>query len=161
VIHWKRKEVEARRAIEDRGYTVHDANILFRENCPNIDLVAFTKSGALYIQVKSSENPARRDCVVIDGSPWTEAQLHAGAPIFNKHDAFRAHYVLILDTPKQGDTNIYIAPPSQLEDLARRWALTFAARPKKDGTKRSIGFRKELTRTELEPWRNAWHLFPP
>ena len=46
------------------------------ENCPNIDLVVCAQNGASYVQVKSSENPAGADSVIIDGFPWTEAQLH-------------------------------------------------------------------------------------
>ena len=33
-----------------------------------------------------------------------------------------------------------------------------AAKQKKDGQPRSIAFRKELSRTMLKPWKNAWHL---
>ena len=158
---WKEKEREARRAIEDHGFAVQDANVLFRENCPNIDLVVFGKTTAFYVQVKSSENPASKDSVVIDGSPWTEAQLRGGAPIFNKHgDAshYEASLIVILDRKKDGVTNFYIAPPKKLEELVRAKALTFADKPKRDGTPRSIKFRKETSRKALEPWRDAWHL---
>ena len=67
--NWKSKEIQARRAIEDRGFRVHDANIVFGENCQNIDLIVYSKDMAQYVQVKSSENPASKDGVVIDGSP--------------------------------------------------------------------------------------------
>jgi hypothetical protein len=46
---WQSKEVQARRAIEDQGFVVHDANVLFRANCPNIDLVVFGKNAATYV----------------------------------------------------------------------------------------------------------------
>ena len=52
---WQTKEVQARRAIEDQGFVAHDANVLFRANCPNIDLVVFGKDAATYVQVKSSQ----------------------------------------------------------------------------------------------------------
>ena len=35
----KESEIIAKRAIEDLGFDVHDANIVFRANCPNIDLI--------------------------------------------------------------------------------------------------------------------------
>ena len=39
---YKQAEVEARRAIEDQcKLIVHDANIVLRANCPNIDLIVF------------------------------------------------------------------------------------------------------------------------
>jgi hypothetical protein len=56
--NWQDKEKEVRRAIEDHGFAVHDANVLFRANCPNIDLVVFEKTKAVDVQVKSSEVPA-------------------------------------------------------------------------------------------------------
>jgi hypothetical protein len=59
---------------------------------------------------------------------------------------------------KIGETDFYIAPPEQLETLVRHRALELAARPKRDGTQRSIGFRKELPRQVFQQWRNAWHL---
>lgn len=155
---WKAKEVQARRAIEDRGFRVHDANIVFSENCQNIDLIVYSKDTAQYIQVKSSETPASKDGVVIDGSPWTEAQLYNGAPIFNKHDHFRAKLVVIVDKLKSGETNFYIAPPADLEALVREQALEFAKRLKRDNTPRSIKFRKELPRAVLARWQSAWHL---
>ncbi len=157
--NWQEKEKEARRAIEDQGFIVHDANVLFRANCPNIDLVVFGKKRAVYVQVKSSETPASKNGVVIDGSPWTEAQLYQGAPIFNRHaDQYEAALVLIVDKAKDGKTNFYIAPPKDLEEFVRPQGVHFANLPKKDGSRRSIGFRKELTREDLTPWMNAWHL---
>ena len=157
--NWRAKEIQARRAIEDRGFVVHDANIIFRQNCPNIDLVVYAQTSASYVQVKSSKNPAGADSVVIDGSPWTEKQLYGGAPIFNKHDHLRCNLVVILDTLKTGETHFYIAPPKDLEKLVRPRARKHAKRPKRDGTKRSIAFRKELPRALLMQWREAWHLF--
>lgn len=156
--NWKAKEKQARRAIEDRGFIVHDANIVFGENCPNIDLIIYSKYMAQYIQVKSSEFPASKNSVVIDGSPWTHAQLREGAPVFNKHDSFQAKLVVIVDKTKSGETNFYIVPPADLEVLVRARGLEFANRPKRDNTPRSINFRKELPRDVLAPWQNAWHL---
>jgi Holliday junction resolvase-like predicted endonuclease len=156
---WKDSETQARRAIEDQGFEVQDANILFRANCPNIDLVVFGEKKAIYVQVKSSETPAVKDGVVISGSPWTEAQLYHGAPIFNRHaDQYEAALILIVDKAKDGSTNFYIAPSKDLEDLVRPWAVAWANRPKRDGSRRSINFRKEATREALAPWLNAWHL---
>jgi Holliday junction resolvase-like predicted endonuclease len=156
--NWKSKETQARREIEANGFAVLDANIVFRANCPNIDLIVFAKTEAFYVQVKSSEKPAGKDSVVIDGSPWTEAQLQ-GAAIFNKHDDYKASLVIIVDRLKTGETNYYIAPPATLEELVRGPAKEFASRPKRDGTRRSIDFRKELPRKVLKQWHNAWHLF--
>lgn len=156
--NWKTKEIQARRAIEDRGFRVHNANIVFGENCQNIDLIVYSKYIAQYIQVKSSEVPATKNGVVIDGSPWTDAQLYDNAPIFNKHDHFQAKLVLIVDKLKSGETNFYIAPPADLETLVRVRGIEFAKRPKRDGTPRSINFRKELPRDVLSTWHNAWHL---
>lgn len=150
------KEVEARRAIEDQGFVVHDANVLFRANCPNIDLVVFGKDAATYLQVKSSEKPAGSDTVIIDGSPWTEDQLRNDGRIFNKHDGFEASLIVIVASTKTGETEYFIAPPAELEKLLVPAARGFAGRPKRDGTQRSIGFRKELPRELLKPWLNAW-----
>ena len=80
-------------------------------------------------------------------------------PIFNKHDHLRCNLVVILDTLKTGETHFYIAPPKDLEKLVRPRARKHAKRPKRDGTKRSIAFRKELPRALLVQWRDAWHLF--
>ena len=70
---WQSKEVQARRAIEDQGFVAHDANVLFRANCPDIDLVVFGKTAATYVQVKASQKPAGSDTVIVDGSPWTDS----------------------------------------------------------------------------------------
>src|SRR4249919_1927634 len=107
--NWRVKEIQARRAIEDHGYVVHDANIIFGENCPNIDLVVYARDGASYVQVKSSKNPAGANSVIIDGSTWTHEQLYDGAPIFNKHDHFRCRLVVIVDALKTGENDFYIA----------------------------------------------------
>jgi Holliday junction resolvase-like predicted endonuclease len=157
--NWRAKEVQARRAIEDHGFVVHDANIIFRQNCPNIDLVVYAQACAFYVQVKSSKKPAGANSVIIDGSPWTSEQLYDGAPIFNKHDHLRCNLVVILDTLKTGETHFYIAPPKELEKLVRPLARKLAKRPKRDGSERSIRFRKELPRALLTQWREAWHLF--
>jgi hypothetical protein len=159
--NWQDSEKEARNAIERIGLTVFDANVLFRANCPNIDLVVFGKTRAVYIQVKSSEIPATKGDVTIDGSPWTHAQLYEDAPIFNKHSNpgdYKASFVVLVDRQMSGQTNFYVAPPRDLENLARERAKVFADRPKKDGSRRSIRFRKELSREALAPWRDAWHL---
>ncbi len=156
--NWQIKEKVAKRAIEDNGFVVHDANIIFGVNCPNIDLVVYAQNGASYVQVKSSKNPAGADCVIVDGSTWTKEQLHH-LPIFNKHDHFRCSLVVIVDTLRTGETDFYIAPPGDLEKLLRRRGRKLAARPKRDGTARSINFRKELPRSVLRKWRQAWRLF--
>jgi hypothetical protein len=155
---WHNKEIYAQRAIEDQGFTVHNANIVFRANCPNIDLIVFAKAGAVYIQVKSSSNPAGKDHVVIDGSPWTEDQLSGSSPIFNKREGFNASLIVIVDSQATGKIEYYIAPPLELEKLLLPIGRAYADRPKKDGTRRKM-FRKELPREVLEPWRNAWQLF--
>jgi hypothetical protein len=156
---WHSKEIEARRAIEDCGFSVQDANVLFGMNCPNIDLVVFAKTSAAYVQVKSSENPAGNDHVVIDGSPWTEDQLYNCAPIFNKkQNYYQASLIVIVDKLQTGETDFYIAQPSTLEQMVRERALKFADHPKRDGMRRSIKFRKELPRNALTEWRRAWHL---
>ena len=154
---WHSKEIYSQRAIEDQGFSVHNANIVFRANCPNIDLIIFAKAAASYVQVKSSLNPAGADTVIIDGSPWTVDQLRNGAPIFNKHDGFKASLIFLLDTQKTGETVYYIVPPEELEQLWRPLAQAYADRPKRDGGVRKP-FRKELPRQSLLPWRDAWHL---
>jgi hypothetical protein len=154
--NWQSKEVQARRAIEDQGFVAHDANVLFRANCPNIDLVVFGKNAATYVQVKSSEKPAGSDAVIVDGSPWTEDQLRNGGSIFNKHDGFRASLIVIVATIKTGEIEYYIASPTELEQLLLPRARALADHPKKDGKPRSIAFRKELPRGDLKPWLNAW-----
>jgi hypothetical protein len=164
--HWQVKEVEARRALEVQGFLVHDANAIFKKNCPNIDLVVYSRTSATYVQVKSSMKPATANSVIVDGSVWTEEQLKNNGPIFNKHDYLRCSLVVLVDTLKTGETDFYVAPPEELEKLVRPPALKLMARPKKDGTVRSIRFRKELPRSLLSPWRQAWHLlgtppFPP
>ena len=144
---WHNKEIRARRAAEDRGFVACDANVLFRANCPNIDLIVFAKNAASYVQVKSSQNPAASDTVVIDGSPWTHDQLRNGAPIFNKHDGFKASLILVVDTRKTGETEYYIAPPEELERLVLPLARAFADRPKRDGT--ALCVPKSLNRNEV------------
>jgi hypothetical protein len=111
-----------------------------------------------YVQVKSSEKPASKDHVTISGAPWTEGELYHGAPIFNKHDRWKAGMVIILDRVSPERTDYYIAPPDALERLVRPLAELHAAKPKKDGQPRSIAFRKELPRAMLKQWKDAWHL---
>jgi hypothetical protein len=156
--NWKSSETQAKRAIEDRGFDVLDANVVFRANCPNIDLIVFAKTQAIYIQVKSSEKPAAKDSVIVDGSPWSEAQLREGAAIYNKHDHYHASLIIVVDRVKTGETNFYVVPPETLEELVREPALLLAGRPKRDGTQRSINFRKEVRRDVLAPWLDAWRL---
>ena len=151
-------ETAARRAIEDHGFTVHDANILFYANCRNIDLVVFGKTKAVYVQVKSSTRPSSKNSVVVEGSTWTDDQLN-GAPIYNKHDEnLEAALIVIVDEQENGTTNFYIAPPKALEDTVRESGRAWAKHPKRDGTARSLGFRKELSREQLKDWLEAWHL---
>ncbi len=153
---WQSIEVQARRAIEDQGFVAHDANVLFRANCPNIDLVVFGKNAATYVQVKASQKPSGSDAVIVDGSPWNEDQLRDGGAIFNKHDGFRASLIVLVAATRTGETEYYIAPPGELEKLLIPSARVFAERPKRDGKQRSIAFRKELSREVLKPWLNAW-----
>jgi hypothetical protein len=155
---FRRAEIDTRRAIEDHcGLIVQDANVILRGNCPNIDLVIFAYDAPVYVQVNSSTRPAGRDCVVVDGSTWTQSQLDGG-PIFNKHDHYKVKFVIIVDQQSTGEKAFYVVPPAELEALLRPRANDFAARPKRDGTRRSIAFRKELPKNLLAPWRNAWHL---
>lgn len=158
MLHWHAGERLAQRAIEDKGFIALDAKILFRQNCPNIDLVVFGKGECKYVQVKSTIKAAGRNCVVVDGSAWTHDQLFENSPVYNKHDSFRAHFVLLVDQQDAGDTRFYVAPPGELEVLVKQRGREWAAKPKRDGTPRSIAFRKELPRVALEPWREAWHL---
>jgi hypothetical protein len=156
---YKQAEREARRAIEDRcDLVVHDANIVLCRNCPNIDLIVFAPSTPVYVQVKSSEKPASKDHVTISGAPWTDEELFQGESIFNKHDGWKAGLIMVLDRVSADQTDYYIAPPDELERLVRPRAARHAAKPKKDGQPRSIGFRKELPRELLKPWKDAWHL---
>lgn len=153
---WQVKENEARRLIEDRGYLVHDANILFRTNCPNIDLVVYGRTAATYVQVKASHRPAGKDCVVADGSTWTVDQLYGRAPVFNRHPGLVASVVMIIDHRKDGSIVPYLAPIDELTDLLRTKAVAFAQKPKRDGQPRSIAFRKEIERALLERWAERW-----
>ena len=149
----------ARNAMEKAGFEVLDANIVFRSNCPNIDLIVYGKEQAVYVQVKSSKKPAGKNCILIDGSPWTEDQLYQGAAIYNKHDDFKAKLVvLVVDVGAGHSPQFYVVPPGELEKAVRRIGRRFAGKPKKDGTKRSISFRKELPKEDLSKWLGAWHL---
>lgn len=148
----------ARRAIEDRGFIAIDANILFRQNCPNIDIIAFGRDQATYLQVKSTRKASGRNCVIVDGSAWTHQQLYENAPIYNKHDSFHAHFVLLIDHQDDDNLRYFLAPPQEVEDSVRARGLAWAAKPKRDGSPRSIGFRKELPHESLAPWQDAWHL---
>jgi hypothetical protein len=159
---WRHSETLAKRWIEDHGFDVHDANLVLRANCPNIDLIVYGRTGAIYVQTKSSEYPAGNDCVVVDGSPWTEPQLYKDAPIFNRHNHYLAAFVIVVDKQKNGEVHFYVAPPSKLEQLVRARGIEHAERPKRDGRRRSVSFRKELPRATLLEWRDAWdHLGIP
>lgn len=153
----KESEILARRTLEDLGFEAHDANVLFKANCPNIDLVVYGRERAIYVQVKSSSNPAGKGCIVVDGTPWTEEQLYEKEPIYNRRPGFRAQLVMLVDHHDDG-VDFYLAPPADLERAVREKGRLFADKPKRDGTKRSIKFRKELSRERLKPWLNAWHL---
>jgi len=120
--------------------------------------LSFLPTPPVYVQVKSSERPATKDGVIVSGAPWTEGELYHGEPIFNKHDRWKAGLIMILDRVTPERTDYYIAPPYQLQQLLRPRAELFAAKPKRDGQPRSIAFRKELPRTMLAPWKDAWHL---
>jgi len=154
-------EVMVRRAIEDAGYRVHDANVIFGVNCPNIDLVVYGQRRAIYVQVKSTSRAAGKNSIIVDGAPWTEAQLHGGAPIFNKHKGLMASIVVLADLSARDAPEFYVAKPEHLTKLVRRRGKEFAAKPKRDGLKRSIGFRKELCKDALRKFRDGWHLFGP
>jgi hypothetical protein len=158
VPEWRYKEFKARRAIEDVGFIVHDANVLFRQNCPNIDLVVFGRTSTTYVQVKSSSNPATKNGVIVDGTPWTLDQLFFGGPIFNRHaQGFRAELVVILDAMKTGELEHYVLPAIELEAMLRPIAREFLAKRKRNGEWRKM-FRKELPREALSPWTRNWSL---
>ncbi|MEI6202124.1 MAG: hypothetical protein WCP68_09255 [Enhydrobacter sp.] len=93
----KRGEQLVQRKLEDLGYVVHNANIIFRENCPNIDLVVYGVSGATYVQVKSSANPAGKGHITIDGSTWNPQQLDGTEPIYNKKVGLKASFIVLAD----------------------------------------------------------------
>jgi hypothetical protein len=153
----KEAERVVRNAIENLGYTVHDANVLFDANCPNIDLVVFGKSEVKYVQVKLSSRPATKGGTVVDGSPWTEDQLFKKAPIFNKHgDAPQAHLVIIAHKEREGCFTFYVAPPEHLTRAILPVARAFAEKPKLDGKRRKM-FRKEMPLAKLKRYRGAWH----
>jgi hypothetical protein len=154
----KESEIMAKRAIEDVGFDVHDANIIFDANCKNIDLVVYGKEEAIYVQVKSSERPAGKDYIIIDGSPWTEGQLNRNEAIYNKHDHFKAKFVVLVDIANRSTPAFYVVSPDELTKLVRKKGRAFAKKPKRDGNKRSINFRKELSKEELRKWLNAWYL---
>jgi hypothetical protein len=152
-------ELAARRAIEDAGYHVHDANVIFGANCPNIDLVVYGKSSATYVQVKGTKRAAGKDCIIVDGSPWTEEQLHGRTPVYNKHDGLVASHVVLVDLSNPDAPEFFVAMPKRLTELARKRGKKYAALPKRDGSTRSIGFRKELPKDQLRDCRSAWQSF--
>lgn len=154
---WQSKEVSARRWIEDQGFKVHDANIIFNANCANIDLIVYGDRGAVFVQVKSSSKPAQRGFLVADGSPWTREQLDGLEPIFNKKPGHLASFVVLVDADAEQD-EFYVVPVPKLEALLREKGVAYAAKPKRDGSVRSVGFRKEVSRDRLKPWRRAARL---
>ncbi len=152
---YKIAERAVKRAIEDRGFIVHDANILIDANCANIDLVAFGKKNAKYLQVKLSSRPATKNGVVVDGSPWNEDQLFKGAPVFNRHiHDLQAHLVVIAHATGSGFI-FYVIPPQTLQRLMLPGAQGFARKPKQDGTRRKM-FRKEIPMAKLTRYKEAW-----
>ena len=160
--NWQDNEKKARRAIENRGFTVFDANVLFRVNCPNIDLVVFGKSKAIYVQVKSTTTPTSQDSVALDGSPWTAAQLYDDAPIYNRHREpadFKASLIVIVDHDTSGEDSFYIAPPIDIEKLIRQPRIEWASGSKRDKPRRSIDSRIEVPKSDFKPWLEAWYLF--
>jgi hypothetical protein len=152
----KLAERAVKRAIEDRGFVVHDANLLIDANCPNIDLVAFGKKSAKYVQVKLSSKPATKEGTVVDGSPWDEDQLFKGAPVFNKHsDGLQAHLIVIAHQGPSGEFTFYVVPPKPLLAIMLPVARAFAKKPKRDGSQRKM-FRKEIPLAKLARYREAW-----
>ena len=124
---------------------------VLQTNCPNVDLVVFAYDAPVYVQVKSSTKPAGKDCVVVNGSPWTTKELYEGKSIFNSHDHYKAKFVVLVERHREEGTVFYVAQAEALDRMARERALSFMGRPKKDGSQRSIKFRKELPRELLKP----------
>jgi Nuclease-related domain len=155
----KHGERLVQRKLEDLGYVVHNANIIFRQNCPNIDLVVYSVSGATYIQVKSSANPAGKGSIIIDGSTWNRQQLDGTEPIYNKKVGLRASFIVLVDLEDDAAPQFYVVPPEKLTELVRPRALEFSERPKRDGSRRSLGFRKELPKELLSAYINRWQYF--
>jgi hypothetical protein len=159
---WQEKANKVRRAIENRGFTVFDANVLFRANCANIDLVVFGKTKAIYVQVDCAATHKLQDKVALDGSPWTAARLYDDAPIYNRQSEpsdFKASLIVIVDHDKSGEDSFYIAPPKDIEKLIRQPRIEWASRSKRDKTRRSIESRIEVPKSDFKPWLEAWYLF--
>jgi hypothetical protein len=153
---WRECEILARRAIEDAGFVVHDANILFQKNCPNIDLVVYGQKSASYVQVKASVLPATKGSVTVCGAPWIEEQLFGRLPVYNRHKTdMLASHVVVVDVQKDGAVDYFIVPPKELEKIAKRVGRKFWKKPKRDGTQRKP-FRKEVPRPLLQSWKNNW-----
>lgn len=155
---YRQVERTVQRSIEDRGYVVHDANIVFGINCPNIDLIVYNTKRAVYVQVKGSMSSASRDHVVVNGSPWTEGQLWRGEPVFNRVPGFVASVIAILHRTRSGQGHIYLASPETLEQKLVPRAQEWARTPKRNGSVRSLGFRKELPEAMLVEHLEAWGL---
>jgi hypothetical protein len=70
---------------------------------------------------------------------------------FNSHDHYKAKFVVLVERHRDEGTVLYVAQAEALDRMARERALSFMGRPKKDGSQRSIKFRKELPRELLKP----------
>ncbi len=154
-------ERTAKLAIEQRGFAVLDANVAFRANCPNFDLVVTNRDGPVYVQVRSSKKPSKAGRIILGA--WNQKKL-AGAPLYNKHRGFpAASVVLIVVVWRTGETEFYLAPPEVLDKMHRPSALAFAKKPKLDGTLRNPNFRAEVPKEALAHWRDRWELLghPP
>jgi hypothetical protein len=151
-------EILAAHEIEKAGFKVHNANLVFGVNCPNIDLIVYGKTSATYVQVKGSSRPATKDHVTIDGSPWDKEQLFSGAALYNKRGGHWASFILLVDFATGADPEFYVVPPDKLTSLVRPIAVAFARKPKKDGSPRSIAFRKQVPKKKLQRWRRKWEL---
>jgi hypothetical protein len=126
---------------------VLNANVAFRGNCPNFDLVVFNRAGPVYVQVRSSKKPWRPGRIILGA--WNKEKL-AGASLFNEDPRFpAASVVLIVVVWPTGETEFYLAPPEELDKAARPSALAFAKKPKRDGTLRSPNFRAEVPKGAL------------
>ena len=114
------------------------------------------------MQVNCTTTPKSQDKVVLDGSPWTAAQLYGDAPIYNRHREpldFKASLIVIVDHDKSGEDSFYIAPPKDIEKLIRQPRIEWASGSKRDKPRRSIDSRIEVPKSDFKPWLEAWYLF--
>ena len=65
---------------------------------------------------------------------------------------------MLVDITTRSAPEFYVVSPDKLSQLVRRIGRKFAKKPKRDGTRRSIGFRKELPKALVQEWQNAWRL---